>query len=157
MIKIVTKTIDRLRQIMSNIGQRFLLSRGYGYKSNVMTPLYWITAFVFSAGVIGIRENSDLFTKIFCMSIIFIMISLDIGIYLYWTKINPDRLQTEKYRLENRKIDIIASKSGLPLNDNNDLLIEERPVSMDQEIQSKIINSPDEIHIKSSVKEDRHG
>ena len=48
------------------------------------------------------------------MTIILGLIIYNLVKYEYWSKKDPDRLQTEKFILEKRRMDIYASKGELP-------------------------------------------
>ncbi len=99
---------------MNNFMQSKMSSFGYGYKANVLSHLSWISWIIIPSSFSGLIFGKDWYVKLFCILVIAFLLVYNVIKYEYWSKKDPDRLQTERYNLEKRRIDIYASKGGLP-------------------------------------------
>jgi hypothetical protein len=92
---------------------------------NILQPLLWLSGtFGGVCAVAATRAEGLLQQELFSMTALCGVVT--IAAYIFWAIKDPDRLQTETYRLSNRQLDIyerrgIPSKGGL-INDP-DLLV----------------------------------
>jgi hypothetical protein len=116
--KIFSLKVEKMMQYIKS-----QLSSGGGYKANVLSHLSWITWIIIPSSFWGLIQCDDLIIKIFCILVISLLIGYNILKYEYWSKKDPDRLQTEKYVLEKRRMDIFASKGTPPQEINGSEII----------------------------------
>ncbi len=109
----IISLIKRYLETMKEFFIQQLISRR-SYKSNVLTHISWISWIVFPTAFWGLATTHDWMTKVFCMVIILLLLIYNIVKYEYWAKHDPNRLQTEYYNLENRRLDIVQAKGDAP-------------------------------------------
>jgi energy-coupling factor transporter transmembrane protein EcfT len=90
-----------------------------GYKSNALAPLIWLDIFVIPILLTGVFFIKIVALKYALVSIIFMLLLFTLIMYVLLFKKDPKLLQSEKYRLEDKRLDLIAQKDGPePLNPN---------------------------------------
>ena len=74
-----------------------------GHGKNVMSPLNWFVGIAETALMSGLILSPETWVKIFCASLVLVVLGFYAYVYRYFMKSNPDRLQTEEFNLISRK------------------------------------------------------
>jgi len=77
-------------------------------KSNAMKPLNWFTGTITLFLTPGIINSPEQWITITFAVILITLIIVYIGVYIYFMLMDPDRLQTEQYRLDSAMITLTA-------------------------------------------------
>lgn len=77
----------------------------YVSTKSVMTSLQWYTIPAMGLGVVLMLWAKEPFSYIGAAAFL-IALLMFAGVYLYWTKFAPDRLQSEEWRTENCRLDV---------------------------------------------------
>jgi hypothetical protein len=89
---------------MSNHFKGMLKTR---QKNNIMTPLNWLVGIVetiLTSGLIGTSILHQLWLQVFLSILMTSIIVFYCKVYIYFMLRDPDRLQTESYRLASQEI-----------------------------------------------------
>jgi hypothetical protein len=88
-----------------------------GSKTNAFAPLIWLCGIVIFTSMIGIYYFNDVVIKYLFVALIFLVIIFALVMYVVLLIKDPRLLQSEHYRIEDKKLDIIASKgTGIQFN-----------------------------------------
>ena len=109
--KLVTFVKKKVAHILSNIVE---VLKGLKVRSNVLTHLAWLSVPVLIPSFWGLFTSTDWFVKIFCAIIIIAYIAYNFWKYDYWAKTDPDRLHTEKFYLDKRKLEWMVGRQDEP-------------------------------------------
>jgi hypothetical protein len=82
-----------------------------GYRSNAFAPLVWFNSIVDPILIAGSIFTSEPVIKIIFIIIVAIIILLSVIMYVVLFLKDPKLLQSEEFRIEDKKLDLIASKS----------------------------------------------
>ncbi|QQL48297.1 hypothetical protein [Mucilaginibacter ginkgonis] len=88
-----------------------------GSKTNAYAPLIWLCGVVMVAGMGGMFYFSNPIIQYVFLGLIVIVVIFAIVMYVVLLAMDPKLLQSEHYRIEDKKLDIIASK-GKPIEFN---------------------------------------
>lgn len=99
-----------------------------GYKTNAFAPLVWFNAVADPSLIISINCSDDKSMKLIFLLCVILIILCTLVAYFYMLFKRPDLLQSEKFRIEDKKLDLIASKGSdiviSPVNLTTPILIE---------------------------------
>lgn len=126
-ILIICMAYRKLFSILGKLNKRFLdfvnYMAGYGkaveqgYRSNALAPLVWLDIFALPILLTGVFFIKIVIIKYILIGIIFILLLFTLIMYVVLFKKDPKLLQSEKYRLEDKRLDLIAQKgSDSPIN-----------------------------------------
>lgn len=81
-----------------------------GSKTNAYAPLIVVCGIVIFASMIGIHYFDENIIKYVFLGLIVVVVIFALVMYVVLLMKDPKLLQSERYRIEDRKLDIIASK-----------------------------------------------
>lgn len=81
-----------------------------GSKTNAFAPLILLCSIVIFTSMIGIYYFNESLIKYLFVALIFLVIIFALVMYVVLLVKDPNLLQSERYRIEDKKLDIIASK-----------------------------------------------
>lgn len=88
-----------------------------GYKTNAFAPLVWFNAVADSLLIFGIKVCNNLVVTYIFVSVLCLLIIATFITYIVLLVKDPKLLQSEKYRIDDRKLDLIAQKGqGITIN-----------------------------------------
>lgn len=90
-----------------------------GYKSNAFSPLTWFAIFFVIPMVIIVLFTSNDVIKYICLSIIILIILFAFVMYVVLLSKDPKLLQSEWYRLEDKRLDMVAQQGD---NDTKEII-----------------------------------
>jgi hypothetical protein len=83
-----------------------------GYRSNAFAPLVWFNAIVNSFLLIGICYTNEIIVKYIFTICLGIILIFTLVMYLALFIKDPKLLQSERFRLEDKKLDMISQKGS---------------------------------------------
>jgi hypothetical protein len=95
-------------QYLAHVGNIFKT----GYKSNAFAPYVWLTVLVILLLGSLMVLFDDRVIRYACMGLIFFLVIFGAIMYLILLNKDPKLLQSESYRLEDKRLDIISSKGS---------------------------------------------
>ena len=109
----MAKSLDprHLFQIEQSVAERVRVR-------NIMNPTLWLCGIstpVFLLAAHIFREDHPLRNLLVGVSIV--PLALAVLIYLYWTRREPDRLQSEEYQLQRQEMQLLQQKTGVAVID----------------------------------------
>lgn len=90
----------------------FSVSRNAGYKTNAYTPLIWITSTVMASLCLLCWHLEDGWLRFIIGILIVAIIVFSFGVYLYLLLNKPHLLQSERYRTDDKILNIISQHGG---------------------------------------------
>jgi hypothetical protein len=83
-----------------------------GYKSNAFSPIAWFSIFIIVPLVTGILICKNFTIQIILILLLSLVVLFTLFVYAVLLVKNPKLLQSEKYRLEEQKLNMISEKGG---------------------------------------------
>lgn len=91
-----------------------------GKKRTTVTPLLWAVVSVMSGAIAsysnGLADIAMVLTIVLCVMVVAFLVA-----YFYFMFTKPDYLQSEKYRLEKKRLDIARRKGNVSIETSSDL------------------------------------
>jgi len=97
-----------LEQYLAHIGNIFKS----GYRSNAFAPYVWLSVLVILLLIIIMKLFDDRIIEYACMTLIIFVVVFGAVMYLKLFNKDPKLLQSESYRLEDKRLDIISAKGS---------------------------------------------
>jgi archaellum biogenesis protein FlaJ (TadC family) len=97
-----------IEQYLAHIGNIFRS----GYKSNAFAPYVWLTVIIISSLIVIMKLFDDKIITYACMLLIIFVVVFGAIMYLKLFNKDPKLLQSESYRLEDKRLDIISAKGS---------------------------------------------
>ncbi|MBL0049014.1 MAG: hypothetical protein IPP32_13065 [Bacteroidetes bacterium] len=105
-IDLLTKITHMFQQILAN--QANLIKAGY--KSNAFAPLVWFNAVANPSLIIGACYTNDIALRYLLGILAALIIAVSLIAYIVLLIKSPTLLQSESFRIEDKKLDLIAQK-----------------------------------------------
>ena len=83
-----------------------------GYRTNAFAPIKWLTIFLCPLLMAGILLIKILFVQILLVALLVGVVMFALLMYFLIFKEDPKLLQSEAFRIEDRKLDLISQKGG---------------------------------------------
>jgi membrane protein YdbS with pleckstrin-like domain len=83
-----------------------------GYRTNAFAPMKWFAIFLVPILITSIATIKILFFQIIISILLSIIVVFSLVMYLVIFLKDPKLLQSEAFRIEDRKLDLIAQKGG---------------------------------------------
>jgi len=83
-----------------------------GYKSNAFDPLVWFVIFLIIPFIVVVLASSNEIIKYLSLGFIFVIVIFSLVMYVILLCKDPKLLQSEWYRLENRRLDLISQQGN---------------------------------------------
>lgn len=74
---------------------------------SVMSPMLWLAGIVLLP-VVPAAVFTVGFPQTVFLSILVAMVTVAVGVYLYWTFKDPERLQSEEYQIQRQKLQLLG-------------------------------------------------
>lgn len=103
--------LHHLLQIGQSVAERIRVR-------NIMNPTLWLCGIstpVFLFAGYGFRDDHPLRNLLIGVSIVPLVLA--VLVYLYWTRREPDRLQSEEYQLQRQEMQLLQKKTGVAVID----------------------------------------
>lgn len=99
-----------------NIWEKYIRSYGSsmkdGYKTNAFSPLAWFVIFLIIPLLVLVLASKNTVIQYGAMGILLLVVLFCLGMYIILLRKDPKLLQSEKFRIEDRKMDLIAENGG---------------------------------------------
>jgi len=87
------------------------------YKSNALAPIIWLDVFAIPVLLVLTTIFKTIVIKYILVGLVVLLIIFTLVMYVVLFKKDPKLLQSEGYRIEDKKLDLIAQKGGdIPIN-----------------------------------------
>ncbi len=83
-----------------------------GYRSNALAPLVWLNVFALPVLLTGVFFVKVVAIKYILIGLICVLCVFTLVMYVLLFLKDPKLLQSEKYRIEDKKLDLIAKQGG---------------------------------------------
>ncbi|MDG2532811.1 hypothetical protein P6144_04070 [Sphingomonas sp. HITSZ_GF] len=79
-------------------------------RKNILTPLLWLNAITFPSAAASFMYNWPLGTVLLIIALV--PLGMTLRYYAHWTERDPDRLQTEDYRIQRAYLAQLPQNQG---------------------------------------------
>lgn len=97
MIQLTDKIKSFWRKVVNKLFSNFGEVNGINAKSTAMSPILWMFGISFTGSGLLYWVTKQIIVLYFCFSLIAIIALVALGIYIYFSIKDPDRLQSEKF------------------------------------------------------------
>lgn len=108
--------LDKIKTNLLNLWDKYIAAYGKaskeGYKSNAFAPIAWFSIFLILPIVTTILVTKDNTIRYLMFGLLSLVILFTLTMYIVLLVKDPKLLQSEEYRLEEKKLEIIAEKGG---------------------------------------------
>jgi len=106
--------LGKIRSIILVVWQKYMAAYGKsvkdGYVSNAYAPLVWFVVFLIIPFILGIIFIHNTIVQYVLIGLIAIIVLFSLVMYVVLLVKDPKLLQSESYRLEDKKLDLIAQQ-----------------------------------------------